>query len=253
MRNQVEGGFTLAEVVTVALLASLILIPAYRLLSTGVNTSVQGMHQIDLVLEARRVIRQIHADLKSSCLELDPSRRYTLLDFLRIQRPATGNLEGTSYEFFAFPLHADVEQVISAQVTTGVAPRLANRITYRIERGPGPLFRLIREEKANPLLGGPDRRSVLTQRLNQLLIVPTEIKTPAGDAQWVFQVTLQLGEIRSTPQAQAAPSRPALVTTDRTKGVLLADFFDVVSSEFFQAMWNQECVNRNWHTVIRTP
>ena len=246
------NGFTLVEAVLVAGLSTLILLPAYQIFQSGLNTSVQGMHQIEMVLEARRIIKQIHADLKSSCIELAPTVRYTLLDFLTTTRPSATSLEGTTFTFNAFPLHIEQEKAVSAAERTGVANRLASRITYRFEKTSGPFFRLIREEKANPLLGGNIQKQVLTERCNLLNIVPTEIQTTKGSNQWFFVVTLQLAETRFPAEIQAQMAAGGLIP-NRTKGLMIADFFDVVGSEFFQAFWNQEYMNRNWHTGVRTP
>ncbi len=252
MNDRPAAGFTLVEAMVVVLLSTLILVPAYRIFQSGMTTSVQGIQQIDMVLEARRIIKQIHADLKASCLELDPARRYTLVDFLTVDRPSTGSLDGTTFSFFAFPLHADKTAAISGNQAAGPAPRLANRITYRLEKTPGPFYRLVREEKVNPLLGGGDQKRVLSDRVNLLSIVPTEIQTTKGSNQWFFQVTLQLAESRQ-PQGLAALAAAGNLVTNRAAGLVVADFFDVVASEYFQALWNQEFMNRNWHTGVRTP
>ena len=252
MKFRRTPGFTLVEAVLVAGLSTLILLPAYQIFQSGMNTSVQGMQQIDMVLEARRIIKQLHADLKSSCIELDPTIRYTLRDFLRTTRPSAASLEGTTFTFDAFPLHTELEKAVSTAEHTGVASRLANRITYRFEKTGGPFFRLIREELVNPLLGGGVQKQVLTERCNLLNVMPTEIQTTKGSNQWFFVVTLQLAETRFPAEIQAQMAAGGLVP-NRTKGLMIADFFDVVASEFFQALWNQEYMNRNWHTGVRTP
>ncbi len=94
---------------------------------------------------------------------------------------------------------------------------------------------------------------MLTERVNYFRIQPWEIPDPSrpGSRQFVWWVTLQVVDI--DPSQRTPPTPSGDLWADRGKGLIIADFYDVVYPEFFNAFWRQPLINRNWHTVIEEP
>ncbi len=248
-------GFTLVEILVVAGCIVLLMGPILSILRSGSRTSLQGMLQIDTTLEARRIIKQFHTDLKQACFSNDQD--VLTIGFSNLLKES-GKLPDLSYSFLCFPLHGRMEEAVPASLS-GKAKRLLSRVTYKLEKQADPekpFLRLTREEKYHPEHAEGDRyadgvhRRVLSERVNFLQIKPIEIQT-FGKKQYYFWITLQLTD--TIGRADRKSMSPGVPISERSSGLLVADFFDVVYPEFFNAFWNQEGINRNWHTVTVAP
>ena len=243
-------GFTLIELMMVIALSVIVLTPAYRIFKGSSQASLQGMHQIEMVQEGRRIIHQIHNDLKLACKDFSKQAvEHRFTDILPPGQPADPN----RYSFLSFPQHGEVSDAVSNKVPSGQAPRYVNRITYYLEpsgTGGNPFSKLIREEVVHPALPGASTgRKVLSERVNFFSIRPVEIQNKVGTNQWFYNVTLQLGEVRN-PNIVKGTQGPVPA---KMAGVMISDFFDVVYPEFFAALNNQEFMGRNWYTSIDGP
>ncbi len=243
------GGYTLVEILVAVTLAILLLGVAWRVLRANLDSSLHGIRQVDLTLEARRVIQQIHQDLKMSCFERGPEG--FVQDFARLVqvRPGSGShpLEGMTWSFLRFPHEGEVTAACSTAIRTGPAPRFAVRVTYRLQAAPtrpGPFWQLVRTEVPPPgLPEGRVRTQVLSSQVNFLAIQPVELGAAATGRLFCFHITLQLG-------------KPAAGTGPRTgpgPGPQIIDVSDVVYSEFFNAVWNHPHMNYVWHAPIVGP
>ncbi|GAB4271476.1 MAG: hypothetical protein Kow0029_09210 [Candidatus Rifleibacteriota bacterium] len=239
-----KRGFTLVEIMIVGICLALLMGPIFLVLRSGTKTSLQGMLRIETTLEARRVIKQIHQDLKLACFPLPYNSLYSFDDVMTIG----GTPPKNTYTFLSFPTHQKFSNIFQNQ-TSGQNARNVSEIKYIVEDGTDPdkpSYRLIREEK----FGGKVTRKVLSNRVNYFEIKPMMIQ-PQGKNQFYFLVTLQL--LDSVHPSSMKGKTPGSKIMNLEKDVILADFFDVVYPEFFHAMWNQIRVNPNWHTPLKAP
>ncbi len=239
-----KAGFTLVEIMIVLICTALLMGPIFLVLRSSTRTSLKGMLRIDTTLEARRVIKQVYADLKMACFPLPYNSVYNFDDVMQV----TGTTPHNSYKFYSFPIHQRFNDIFASQLS-GVNYRNVAEVTYRVEKSKNPdnpFMRLIRTES----FAGKVNTRILTERVNFFEIKPIMMQ-PYGKNQFYFLVTLQLIDALhpSEMKDRVAGSR----LDDLQKDVILADFFDVVYPEFFHAAWNQARVNPNWHTQIRIP
>ena len=77
-----------------------------------------------------------------------------------------------------------------------------------------------------------------------------KIDTPQK-TQFYYFITLQL--VDSTKEVEVSKLKPGQILSGQTPGVILADFFDVVYSDAYNAFINHPEVNRNWYGIISGP
>lgn len=236
-------GFTLIEVMMVLIISMLILGPAYQVFRSGSQTTLKGMKRIDLVLEGRRVLKEIHEDLKRSCKATAGSgQEYDIRTLLR-----STEFPVFSYSFLNFPFHTDIGQTVSAGAVSGDAPRLASRVTYELippTSLQNPLSQLVRKEKFHSNFAREPSVRVISKNVSMFSIKPFQIqsKNPQFQNQNYFLISLQLAQL----PANYTPANP-------TKGLVLLDFYDVVFSNNFNFTWNHECHALPWHVLIQGP
>jgi prepilin-type N-terminal cleavage/methylation domain-containing protein len=241
---QLKKGFTLVEIMIVAICLAILMGPLFLILRSGTKTSLKGMLRIETTLEARRVIKQIHADLKLACFPLPYNSVYDFGDVMQI----SGTPPEVSYKFLSYPIHTEIGNVFTSQ-TSGKNYREVAEVKYTIEENSDPdkaSYRLVREEKFN----GKTRKQVLSERVNFFEIKPIMLQ-PQGKNQYYYLVTLQLLDAVHAKDMEVQITGDKI--TDQVQDVILADFYDVVYPEFFHSMWNQVRVNPNWHTPLKAP
>ncbi|HNX74172.1 MAG TPA: type II secretion system protein [Candidatus Rifleibacterium sp.] len=239
-----RSAFTLVEIMIVLICTALLMGPIFLVLRSSTRTSLRGMLRIDTTLEARRVIKQVYADLKMACFPLPYNSIYNFDDVMQV----SGTPPHNSYKFYSFPIHQRLNDIFSSQLS-GVNFRDVAEVHYRVEdsKDPdNPFMKLIRTEA----FGGKVNTRVLTDRINFFEIKPVMMQ-PYGKNQFYFLVTLQLIDAVHPSEMKGRVAGAKL--DELQKDVILADFFDVVYPEFFHAAWNQTRVNPNWHTQLRSP
>ena len=65
-----KKAFTLVEIMIGITCLAVLMGPIYLLMRSGTQTSLKGMKRIETTLEARRVLKQVYADLKMLCFEI---------------------------------------------------------------------------------------------------------------------------------------------------------------------------------------
>ena len=239
-----HSGFTLVEIMIVAICLALLMGPILLVLRSGTKTSLKGMLRIDTTLEARRVIKQIHADLKMACFPLPYNSIYNFDDVMAV----SGTPPRNQYSFLSYPSHQRFSEIFTSQIS-GVNFRDVSELKYIVEDNNDPdkpSLRLIREEK----FAGKTTRKTLSNRVNYFEIKQIMLQ-PQGKNQYYYLVTLQL--LDAVHPSHMKESTPGSKVNDVTQGIVLADFYDVVYPEFFHSMWNQVRANPNWHTPLRAP
>ncbi len=244
MSYRKKAAFTLVEIMIVAICLALLMGPIFMVLRSGTQTSLKGMLRIETTLEARRVIKQIRADIKMACFPLPYSSVYNFDDVMKV----SGTTPKNTYTFLSYPIHQKLGNVFESQ-TSDKNYRNVSEIKYIVEENNDPdkpSLRLVREER----FAGKTRKTVLTDRVNFFEIKPIMLQ-PQGKNQFYYLVTLQLMD--SVHPKDMKDKTPGSKIVDSQKDVILADFFDVVYPEFFHSMWNQVRVNPNWHTPLKAP
>ncbi len=223
------AAFTLVEIMVAAACLTLLAGTTFLLLRAGTRSSLHGMLRLETTLEARKIIRQVYADLKLACFPLPYNSVYNFENVMYI----TGAPPHNMYSFLSFPTHARLDEVLASS-QSGVNYRETAFINYRIEpvaSHSSSLLRLTREETFK----GQTVRKVLSEKVNFFEIKPVMLQ-PYGRNQHYFLITLQLVDSDNASELNR-----------------VADFFDIVYPEFFHAAWNQPGINPNWHTQIRVP
>lgn len=252
-------GFSIIELLVVMVCIATLLIPIWTIYRSGQRTSLQGMSQIDTSLEARRILKQIRRDLKQSCYILYKLSPRIDFKFMLTVEPLTP--PHRSFSFLVFPGSGDLSEAIASlgdPLATGKAVRRLSRITYALEPSGDPekpLLQLVREERFHPAtavaatLPNGIRRHVLSTRLNYFSIEPHVVQS-GGEKRFFFWVALQTVD---SARPKNLPFTVGTKLTARIPGIAISDFFDVVPSEFFHSVWNQEGMRRNWHTFLEAP
>ena len=67
--------------------------------------------------------------------------------------------------------------------------------------------------------------------------------------QFYYQITLQLIDVLHASDYDKKKIGEKL--RQNQKDVILADFYDIVYPEYFNALWNDKRLNQNWHTELK--
>lgn len=242
-RTNRRKAFTLVEIMIAAICMSIIMGPIYMILRSGSDTSLKGMLRIDTTLKARNIMQQVYADLKMSCFKLNYEKEYSFDDLMKVE----GDLPYITYSFTTFPIHEKFENIFE-NPSQDINWRKVSQITYRVEDGDNPNFplkKLIREENFE----GKITRRVLSEKINFFEIKPIPLEV-VGKNQYYYLITLQLLDVLHAEDLKGKKAGERL--EENQKDVILADFFDIVSPDYFNALWNDERLNPNWHTKIKT-
>lgn len=257
MNTYAKKGFTLVELVVVACCIALLIGPIYMLLKSGSTSSRMGMLKVETTLESRRILKQIHRDLKLAIIPISQ-----LWSPGQVAFPAFTDIlqeEGTppllTYSFYSYPIHAPLSNgtaediIYNRSSKTGFNPRSMAKISYILEKKTGsdsPFMVFKRIEEYN----GQKREQTLSERVNYFRIKIVPMTPPGTKNQYFFFVTLQLIDSlhRDDMAGKIAAVDVNMQKADAQGKIVLADFFDMVYPEYFHAFWNHPQTNPSWHT-----
>ncbi|RCK78119.1 MAG: hypothetical protein OZSIB_1768 [Candidatus Ozemobacter sibiricus] len=247
-------GLTLIELMLVLLCLFLLLNPAFRILRSGTQSSLKGMMQIGTTLEARNVLRQVVNDLRVSAYRVDGNQQLKISWATLLQ--VSGALPEPEYSFLAFPFTDSIEAAID-KGGSGMAWRNASLITYRVEPHPTRPFmrQLVRVEEFHPShpaharYPGGKREAVLSDHVNLFEIKPLVISS-SGKSLVAFRIHLQLVDFLPGRETTVAVGSSNLT---RPREGAIADYFEIVVSEFYRAMRHKAKFNPNWQNGIHGP
>lgn len=260
-RQTNRRALTLVEMLVALGCMAILMGPIFFVYRSGSRSSLQGIAKAEITLEARRILRQIHDDLRYSVVYLNyninlPSSlgSYYFPYFLKGGNPYSPSGDAqTQYKMLRFPLHGEVKDAIEP-VGGVTAYRKPILITYELkkETPDQALFSLFRQE-------GTGRPILLSNRVN-FFEIRDNPNSPAGTT-WF--TTLQLAEVirPSNEDSNWQKLQHAGGTTinsterrlaDRTRGVQIADFFDVAASEFY-TLFRRSSFMPNWQNLIKSP
>lgn len=241
-------GFTLIELMVAIVCMSILIVPIVYVFRTGSNVALAGLVKTEITAEARNILRQIDADLKYSVFFLDYANPPFADANDYFQLLLAGNRE-TVYTLFRFPLHGSPDQFIDA-VGTDTANRIPVKITYELKKEGKHFYSLYRTE-------GDLAPACMSSRVNFFEI--EENSLAPGRTTWL--VSLQLADVvkqlpddlnvqklESTQKMSVKAFERRL--TERTQGIQIADFYQVVGSEYF-SVFRKSCYIPNWHTLFR--
>ena len=235
-----KQAFTLVEIMVVFICIALLAGPIFMLLRSGSDSSLKGMMRIDTTLKARIILHQIYADLKMACFELpEEDADFSSAKIFTEKKESFPNI---LYSFQSFPIHKAYNEIFE-NPSNDIDYRIPSLITYKLE-GDKPPFKLIREEKFN----GKTTSKILTENIN-FFEIKELVMLAGGKTNYYYLITLQLVDVLHSSDLDGKKVGEKL--RQNQKDVILADFYDVVYPEYFNALWNDKRLNRNWHTLIK--
>ncbi len=247
-------GFTLLEIMLVILCLFLLMGPIFRILRSGTRTSLKGMMQVETTLTARNVLRQVRMDLEHACLaysgkgfQLDPELLF------KTETP----LPDCRYSFLVFT-HLDSIDSAFMKDNKDCSWRLPSKVTYRVEPHPKRqgFKRLIRLEKFHPKhpafarYPSGEMESILSDQVNLFEIRPYLLVDGTAEAH-IFRITVQLIDV--LPGREGLELGTVAGGGKRPLSGAIAEYFDVVRSDFFQTFRQRHGFNVNWQTGIISP
>ena len=246
--------FTLVEIMIAITCLAIIVIPVYSVLRSGSQTSLKGMKRVETTLEARKILKQVYADLKMLCFnfqdDLDSSKTYSFDDTLYTNNKTIPDT--VIYSFNTFPSNQELDEIFDGRIEDGdlkANTRNINHIKYTIESNDNqnnPCYKFVREVTFK----GKTTKKVLSERVNYFEIKPISVYGN-GKMQYYYYVSLQLIDtINNQSQIKNVHNIGEQLTAEHDNNIILADFFDVVYPEYFHAAWNQSKVVPNWHNII---
>ncbi len=244
--------FTLVEVMIVVICASLLILPALVILSSGTTTSLRGMARVETVLEARRVIEQVTNDLKAAYLEYGKKNSFHL-DYENYVKDS-GSYPFVEYQFYRFPQSGEVEDLL--QITDSETRRRLSTVNYRIEAGNDPncpqqkiLRRIEVFHPGHPLAekypGGLEK--VLSKKVSFFSIRPYQVE---DKYQTLYTITLQLIDIAPGKAVEIQETDGRLA--EGNSQISLVDFSSVVYPEFLRYQNKYYYQNQNWFDSIES-
>lgn len=227
-----QKGFTLVEMMVAIFISSLVSIPVYLLYQSGFKSSISGMARLELQAEGQTILRQLKDDLRFSCMPYGGSFSLSF-DKLLETNASLDELEESEYSFYRFD-QAGVGELFYKKDGEFQFP--VTRVSYRIERADAELApRLTRIEVTSD---GRERTRVVSECINFFQIKPVCVKDNSDKEQWFWNITLQL--VKDLGKSAKSASSQTVV----------ADFYDLTSSVFYHALFNNPLNARNFNTRL---
>ncbi len=239
-----KKAFTLIEIIIATALAAIIGIALFTLYRGGVKSSLTGVVNLEMLAEGRKILAQVHDDLKHSGIPFHGGFSVSFNDLLHVDFSENRGLEGA--EFVLLRFKPEPEFVKTGLPSPDHLLRPLLNVKYRLEAMENSdLLKLIRESGND---AGPAKVKVLSDRISFFRIAPVRVVSTGAGENWFWNVSLQL----SQHTENIGQTRPENGT--QTRGANSLTFYDVVYSEFFNAVNNHRHSPRNWHTgLIYTP
>lgn len=238
MISKQRRAITLVEILIAASLSLLIAGAAFTLYKSGVRASVSGVINLDTMAEGRKILLQIRDDLKNSCIPYQGSFSLSFNDLLQIDFSKNRGLEGAEFSLLRFRHDSEFVQIGLPDPNYLLRPLL--NVRYRLEKtNAGDLLKLVRETGTGT---SQAKSKVLSERVSFFNIKPVRIPGPGNYENWLWNITLHLGQISESLSEAASPN---------IRGTNILEFYEVVSSDFYTAINNHPNSPRNWHTGLR--
>jgi len=219
-------GITIVEIIVATFVAAILAVPLMMLYQSGVRTSVSGVTSIEMINEGKRITFQLHDDLKNSAIPYHGAFSVSFTDLLTRTTSIADPGSGFEYSLYRFSREASTEKGFLSPDSKFLTPLI--QVRYSLEKNShNELFKLIRTEVAR---NTPDRVKVLSERVADLGIIPVNISADSQNYFW--NTFLELGHYSDNGA--------------RGSGRAVMGFYDVVYSDFFNALAKQPFAPRNW-------
>ncbi len=231
---------TLIEITVAVALSAIVGLAVFTLYSGGVKSSVSGVVNLEMLSEGRKIVAQIRDDLKNSCIPYHGAFSLSFNDLLQIDFSRERGLEGAEFSMLRFRYEPEFVKTGLPGPDYLLRPLLGVR--YRLEAvKDSNLLRLVRETDH-----GTDkaRQKILSERISFLNISPVSISGPASAENWFWNISLSLSQHSDKTGCDRNN------TGNQTRGAASLEFYDLVTSEFFNAINNFRHSPRNWHTGL---
>ncbi len=241
MKNNPRKALTLIEITIAVALSTIVGLAVFTLYSGGVKSSVSGVVNLEMLGEGRKIVAQIRDDLKNSCIPYHGAFSLSFNDLLQIDFSRERGLEGAEFSLLRFRYEPEFVKTGLPGPDYLLRPLLGVR--YRLEAvKDSNLLRLIRETDH-----GTDkaRQKILSERISFLNISPVSISGPANAENWFWNISLSLSQ--HTDRIGVDKNGNG----SQARGAASLEFYDLVASDFFNAINNFRHSPRNWHTGLR--
>jgi len=241
MRSSPRKALTLIEITIAVALSAIVGIAVFTLYRGGIKSSVSGVVNLEMLGEGRKIVAQIRDDLKNSCIPYHGAFSLSFNDLLQIDFSRDRGLEGAEFSLLRFRYEPEFVKTGLPGPDHLLRPLLSVR--YRLEAVAGSnLLRLVRETDH-----GTDRarQKILSDRVSFLNISPVSISGPSNAENWFWNVSLSLSQHTDKPGDDKNGNG------SQARGAASLEFYDLVASEFFNAISNFRHSPRNWHTGLR--
>jgi hypothetical protein len=259
-----KQGITLVELLVTIGILLILAAPLIDTLRSGADTSLRGLVKIETTLEARTILHQVQLDIKAACFvgksATTPPEQLTPDMLIR-------TIDGATFEFHRFTTQEKTSDHALNPTLTERIPVRTVKVLYLLERpagASGNLLTFTRRELYPP--GHPQhdkfpqgRSTFLSKNVNFFHIEPRVFPASRGysnhdanhpfNQQVFFQVSLQLAQIFKSDRA--VPGGPEETWKQSSKNLVIADFFDTVSCEYYHQLLNRYPEIPNWYHDIR--
>lgn len=229
MKKTSKKALTLIELMISMVIATTIGIFAFSLYQGGVKSSISGVVSLDMLAEGRRVLAQIRDDLKNSCIPYHGAFSVSFNDLLHADFSNSRGLEGAEYSLLRFKYEPDFVRTGLPSPDYLLRPLI--NIKYRLEKIENS--ELLKLTRVTATRDGQEQTKVLCDRVSFFKISPVRITTPDTGENWLWNISLQTG------------------SSDPARGVNAMSFYEVVYSDFFNAINNHQLSPRNWQTGLK--
>ncbi len=242
MKKTLRKAITLVEIMVAVALTAIVGVAMFTLYRGGVQSSLTGVVNLDMLGEGRKVIAQIRDDLKHACIPYQGAFSVSFNDLLQVNFSKNRGLEGAEFVLLRFKYEPEfVRSGLPGGPEHLFRPLLS--VSYRLEAAEkSDLLKLVRE--TNPGTSQA-KAKILSERVSFFRIAPVRVDGPGTAENWFWNVSLQLG------QHHESPGREKPENSNPARGNSSLSFYDVVYSDFFNAINNYRHSTRNWHTGLK--
>jgi hypothetical protein len=234
-----KSAVTLTELLVAIMVAALVMVPAFHLYQKGMKSSVSGVISLEMLAEGRRIMNQIQNDLKNSAIPYHGAFSVTFSDLLTVTVSGNPASPGAEYSLYRFARENSLARTVFSPAASLLRPLISVR--YQLEKKPDSgLYRLTRIETAK---NAPDRIKLMSERVQVLQIKPFCVKYSSDGQKWMWNSFLRLAH---TNNGQSEAPK----TADQQQGYFSMEFYDIVCSDFFNAIDNDPWAIRNWNTGL---
>ncbi len=239
-RNSPRKALTMIEITIAVALSAIVGIAVFTLYRGGVKSSVSGVVNLEMLGEGRKIIAQIRDDLKNSCIPYHGAFSLSFNDLLQIDFARERGLEGAEFSLLRFRYEPEFVKAGLPGPDYLLRPLLGVR--YRLEAITGSnLLRLVRETDHGTAQA---RQKILSERISFLNISPISIAGPGSAENWFWNISLSLSQHADRTGVDKDGNG------SQARGAASLEFYDLVASEFFNAINNFRHSPRNWHTGL---